>query len=114
MARTEVTAQEVVLTGLEPALTAANADGDIVECGATVFLWVDNASGGEVDVTIQTPLTVEGLAVAENVVAVPAGDVRLIGPIVRRAFGQPTGDDKGKAYVDFESVTTVTRAYITI
>jgi hypothetical protein len=109
MARTEVTAQEVVLTGLEPALTAANADGDIVECGATVFLWVDNASGGEVDVTIQTPLTV-----AENVVAVPAGDVRLIGPIVRRAFGQPTGDDKGKAYVDFESVTSVTRAYITV
>jgi len=112
MARTEVTAQEVVLTGLEPTLTAANVDGDIIECGGDVFLWVDNGSAGEVDVTIQTPLTVEGLAVAENVVTVPAGGVRLIGPINRRAFGQPSGDAKGKAYVDFSAVTSVTRTYI--
>lgn len=112
MARSEVTAQEIVLTGLEPALTAANVDGDIVECGGSVFLWVDNGSAGEIDVTIQTPLTVEGLAVSENVVAVPAGEVRLIGPIVKRAFGQLSGDDKGKAYVDYEAVTTVTRAYL--
>jgi hypothetical protein len=112
MARTEVVTQDIVLTGLEPALTAANVDGDIVECGGSVFLWVDNASGAEVDVTIQTPLTVEGLAVAENVVAVPAGEVRLIGPIVKRAFGRPSGDDKGKAYVDYETVTSVTRAFL--
>lgn len=113
MARSDVTTQPIVLTGLEPSLTAVTADGDVIDCGS-VALWVDNGSESDVDVTVQTTATVDGLDVEDLVVTVTAGEQRLIGPFPVRTFGRTSGDDKGRAYVDYESITTVTRSVVAL
>jgi hypothetical protein len=112
MARTNVTTQKVVKTGLAPVLTAPTADGDVIDCGR-VILRVDNNGAAAVTVTVQTPVQVRGLAVAELIVSVPAGGTRYIGPLEPSLFGQPSGSpDAGRAYVDYSSVTDVARGVL--
>jgi hypothetical protein len=112
MAREVVPTQRVIPAGLEPELTAPTADGDIVDAGA-VALWVVNGSGGAVTVTVDATAAQDGLAVADRVVSVPAGEQRLIGPLPARTFGRPQGDvDAGKVHVNFSAVADVTRAVI--
>jgi hypothetical protein len=111
MARVSVTTQPVVRTGLNPALTGPTVDGDIIDAGR-VALWVDNASAGSVSVTVQATASQDGLDLQNLVVAVPAGERRLIGPFPQRTFGRSTGADAGRVYVDYSAVTSVTRAVI--
>lgn len=114
MARADISAQQVVVGGLNPSFSAAVADGDVFDAGR-VALWVENGSGSPITVTIPTPATVSGLAVAEAGGSVPAGGFRLFGPFPRSVFGQPVGDaDAGRVHVDYSAVTDVTRALITI
>lgn len=112
MARASQTTQQIVRTGLTPALTAPTADGDIVDCG-NVALMVTNGSGSSINVTVQATASLDGLDVADLVVAVAAGATRLIGPLPVRTFGQPSGSaDAGRAYVDYSAVASVTRAVV--
>lgn len=111
MARASQTTQVATAYKLAPTLTQPTADGDIVDCG-DVHLWVHNGSGGSINVTVQSTATVEGLAVANLVVAVAAGQDALVGPLPKNAFGRKTGDDKARAYVDYSSQTSVTRAVV--
>lgn len=111
MARGSQTTQDPVGYLLNPTLTAANVDGDIVDTGQ-VRLWVHNGAGAPIDVTVQAVATVEGLAVEDLVVTVPAGKDVIIGPLPKTVFGQTSGNDKGRAYVDYSSVTTVTRGVV--
>jgi len=109
MARTSVATQQIVKTGLAPALTAPIIDGDIIDTGR-VFLRVDNGGGAAITVTVQTPVQVDGLDLADLTVSVPASGTRLIGPLSASTFGRPSGGaDSGRAYVDYSSVTSVTR-----
>jgi hypothetical protein len=111
MARTSQATQAPVGFKLAPALTAANVDGDIVDCGQ-VRLFVTNGSGGSINVTVQAVATMEGLDVSDLVVAVAAGQTALIGPLPKNVFGRTADPDKGRAYVDYSAVTSVTRAVI--
>jgi len=112
MARTSVVTQQITRAGLAPVLTEPTVDGDVIDAGA-VFLYVDNASAGAVTVTAVTPVTVDGLALADSPVSVPAGESRLIGPFPPRTFGQPAGSaDAGRVYVDYSAQTSVTRAVV--
>lgn len=90
-------------------LTAPDALGDVIDPGT--FLEVRNGSGADVDVTVQTPNTVGGLAVADNVVTVAAGDSAVI-YLDQALYMRPAsaGTDIGKVYVDYEAVASVTRA----
>lgn len=110
MARTVLTKQAIVQAGLTPSLAAANVDGHYFEGSGTVYLEVKNASAGAIDVTVQTPATVAGLAVAELVVSIPATTgQKKIGPFMPRAFNRPAGgSDAGLVYVDFSAVASVT------
>ncbi len=112
MARTTLSVQEIVTTGLDPVYEAANADGEKIANNGRTFVHVENGSGASVTVTVQHPGTVDGLAVADLAVAVPAGEDRMIGPFTGR-FEQ-TGSDEGYVYVDFSAVTTVTVAALRI
>jgi hypothetical protein len=112
MARTALSVQEIVRTGLDPSYEAANTDGESVANDGRTFVHVDNASGGSINVTVVHPGTVDGLAVADLVVAVPAGEDRMIGPFPAR-FNQ-TGSDAGKLYVDFSAVASVTVAALRV
>ncbi len=75
MARTALTEQAITSSGLEATYSAAHVDGNKFNNTSRTLFHVKNASGGSVTLTFQTPGTVDGLAIAERTVAVPAGGV---------------------------------------
>lgn len=102
-------AQAVTLTGLNPSFAAA-ANTDTIKADGRTTLWVKNGAGAPINVTVVTPKTDNGLAVADLVVAVPAGEQRLIGPFGRDLFADPNG----QAGIDYSSVTTITVAALVL
>lgn len=113
MARTDLAVQEITIAGLDPAYTAANVDGHAVVNQRRAFLHVKNGSAASVTVTVVTPLTVGGRAVADDAVAIPASGERMIGPF-DPSVHNGTGVDKGKVHVDFSAVTSVTVAALAV
>lgn len=108
MARTAVTVQSIVATGVGPTYTAAIADGHKFTNDGRVFIHVKNGSGGPIDTTIVTPRVVSGLAVADQVVTIPATGERMIGPFDPGNYNQPSGADQGMVYVDYATTTSMT------
>ncbi|KUN92036.1 hypothetical protein [Streptomyces caeruleatus] len=84
------------------AATAANAGGDTAPVGPGRFLYVNNGSGGSITVTIATPGTVSGLAVADTAVAVAAGKHAII-PLSNVFRGS-----NGRAAITYSGVTSLT------
>lgn len=116
MPRVSQTTQQIVRAGLNPVLTAPNAlgagNGDVVDLD-NVFLYVNNASGGPITVTVLSPITQDGLALSSLAVSVPAAGFRLIGPLPSRSFANPAGGlDAGRGYVEYSAVASVTRAVV--
>lgn len=109
MAYTKLTTQVVAATGIVPTFTAASAAGNSIDGTGDVFLGVVNGGGGSINVTVKTPATVDGLAVADQVVAVANGATKWIGPFPARTYTVPSGQtDEGLVQVDFSGVTSVT------
>lgn len=109
MARATLTPQDVVRTGLThtfAAVDAANGNA-FVNDGKTV-LYVKNGGVGSTNVTISTPGTVDGLAIADLVVAVGNGVNKLIGPFPPGIYNQSDGN----VNVDWSVGTSVTAAVI--
>lgn len=118
MARVSQTTQAVVKTGLVAAFTAPTSgvgNGDIIDTGRVVLV-VNNAGGSSITVTVLTPVTVDGLALTPLTVTVAAGTIAYIGPFSTSTFGRPTsaGVDANRAYVEYSSVTSVTRAVLSV
>jgi len=110
MARTALAVQSIVRSGLTPSYAAANVDGHSLPNGGTQeFLHVKTGGTGTT-VTIQTPTTVDGLAVADRTVVIGTSSERMIGPFPRSQYNQGAEE----VYIDFSSVTTVTCAAFTI
>ena len=116
MARVPLVKTAIVQAGLDMevagALGAANADGYSVEGSGRVYLELKNAGASPCVVTVTTPGTVAGLAIADQVTTVPitTGHYK-IGPWDTKAFNRPaSGSDAGKVYIDFDQVTSVTCA----
>lgn len=105
MARTTITAAQVDEDGVVASLTSANVDGHQIAHRETLFLRVTNGSGSSITVTVQTPKTVGGLALADRSITVGAGATVYIAlgnaDLYRRA-------EDGLIYVDFSAVTSVT------
>ena len=81
MARTVLAVQPTVREGLAASYTTATVDGHAFSnAGRNVFLHVKNAGGVSTTVTIVTPGTVDGLAIPDRTVSIPAGADRFIGP----------------------------------
>jgi len=110
MARTDyVTTHKFSSQGLALVAEAANVDGNSFPNNTKKVVYVNNASGGSINVTAVTPQVVDGnLAVADRVVAVPASTFRLIGPFDAAAYSQPDG----KVNIDYSAVTSVTATVI--
>lgn len=104
MARTAITAAQIDSDGVVAALTAANVDGHSVVHRENLFLCVLNGSGSPITVTVQTPKTVGGLAVADRAITVAAGASAYISLDNADLYRQ----SDGAVYVDFSAVTTVT------
>jgi hypothetical protein len=108
MARQTKTVQVIARTGTIPTYAAATAtDGHKFANDGNTFLHVKNGGGSSINVTIQTPGTVDGLTVSDLVVAVAAGAEKMIGPFPPGIYNQ-----SGEVYVDWSAVTSVTMAAI--
>lgn len=111
MARTALTVTNFVEAGITHAAVAAHVDGNMWDNTGTEVLMVINGSGGSINVTIQTQQTVNGLAIADRVVAVGAGVTKFIGSFQPlNLWNVSGGADNGKIYVDYSAVTSVTVA----
>lgn len=94
-------------TGLNPTYSAASGGGDTVRTGKTTFLHVKNGGGSSVTVTVATPGTAYGLAIADLAIAIPAGEERMFGPIDDAFRGA-----NGSASITYSGVTSLTIAAI--
>jgi hypothetical protein len=112
MARTDLTVQTVAVGGLVLVDEAANVDGEMFINTGKEMVLVRNAAGAPINVTLVTGKTVDGLAIADRVVAVANGTTKLIGPLSPDLYNQPSGADAGKVHVDFSSITTIFVAVI--
>ena len=109
MARTALVPTKITVAGVVSTLAAANVDGHVVPLTDGTYIEVKNGSVASINVTVQTPVTVGGRAVADDVIAVAAGATKKIA-LDKTVHGQTAGADRGKAYIDFSAVTTVTCA----
>ncbi|WP_171117787.1 MULTISPECIES: hypothetical protein [unclassified Streptomyces] len=104
-----LTTTVVPLTGAAVAYTAAAAGGDDCATGAGVLLLVKNDDASSHTVTLVTPGTVNGLAIADRQVAVAAGAEVAIP--VTNDYRDPS---TGRAAITYDAVTSVTVAVIRV
>lgn len=98
--------QQIVQTGLTPAYAGAAGGGDKCAPGASNFLHVKNGGGGSVTVTVDSVVPSNYGTDVNLVVAVPAGEERMIGPLPEGRFA---GTD-GLVAISYSGVTSVTIA----
>ena len=115
MARTVLTVQPIVRTGLEAVFAAGDAANNhsFDNSGEDVILHIKN--GATVcNVSIITPNTIDGLALADRSVAVGAVTERIIGPFPNAVYGtidtDPDPDIDPAIFVDLDDATNVTIA----
>lgn len=96
----------VTETGTTITKNATSLTGDKAQTGTGLSLVVENGSGVSVTVTLITPGTVDGLAIADRDVIVPAGAFRAIA--LADKYRDPSD---GLAHITYSAVTTVT-AYV--
>jgi hypothetical protein len=101
--------QQLVVTGLNPTMGAAD-NADEFTPGDDVILYINNGSGASITCTVVTPGTVQGQAVGDVPIVVPAGERRFAGPFSKKDFGAADG----KCDLDWSATTTVTRAILKI
>lgn len=103
--------ETVQITGTAPTYFAADVAGDkITNPGESTVLHVKNGSAGAITCTVVTPGTVAGLAVDDQVVSVPAGGERFIGPLTRPHFV----NSDGQVDLTWSAVASVTFAAIKV
>lgn len=111
MARGTLSVQQIARAGIVPAYTAGDAaNGHQFANNEKTFLHVKNAGVGSITVTLQTPGSVDGLAVADRTVTVANGAEKMIGPFPAAAYNQ----SGGLVYVDLSGDTSVTLGAFTI
>jgi hypothetical protein len=111
MARTSLTVQTPTLAGTTPTFTSADvANGNqFLWPGKSCFIEAKNVGGSPANITIQTPAVVDGLAVADVVVSIPATSGDKIIPLVNASsFVQADG------YVYIDAAAAMTIAVITV
>ncbi|MFI7468136.1 hypothetical protein [Nonomuraea sp. NPDC049646] len=69
-----LTLQTLVPGGSASTLVAASGGGDTCAAGDGVFLEVNNGNAAARTVTLATPGTVDGLAIADRAITIPAGE----------------------------------------
>ncbi len=117
MARTVLTLQETARDGLEATYAAGDSTNhhswDNVSQG--IVIHVKNGAIAVV-CTFSTPQTVDGLAVAEQIVTVGASEERFIGPFRNDLYGQaePDAGFAKAVFLNLDDDSNVTLAAIRI
>lgn len=88
MADVTVAPQVSVATGIVPSFTSLNAsDSFKITNNGSLILYVKETAASTANVTVETPATLGGLAVAEQVVALTASQEKVIGKFPRNIYG---------------------------
>lgn len=107
-----LSAQTPGLAGVAFTPAAADVGGDSFVNTGVEFLYVNNADAAPINVTIDSPGTcsfnVAANAAHDIVVAVPAGEERIIGPFPTGRFN----DGNNQAQVTYSAVANVTVAVL--
>lgn len=106
-----LTTQTVNRTTGQTLTTAAatTGAGDTWTNTGSEFLYINNASGGSITVTVTIPLLVDGVAISTGKqFTVGATTIKLIGPFPTSTYT----DTNGNATVTYSAVTSVTVAAI--
>lgn len=103
--------QKIALAGLEAVFSAATGGGDTFTPGDQTFLEINNASGGDITVTIDSETPSNFGTDEDVVVVVTAGERRHIGPLPASRFADAT---TGLGGITYSGVTTLTIAVISL
>ncbi|MGW0599960.1 hypothetical protein ACWD11_22790 [Streptomyces sp. NPDC002776] len=101
--------QVTPLTGLTVDFDPAAAGGDTCQTGAGVLLLVKNGDAASHTVTLVTPGTVNGLAIADRAIPVAAGATKAI-PVTSDYRNPSTG----RADITYDAVNLVEVAVIRV
>jgi hypothetical protein len=108
MPRTALTVQQVTRTGSRRRIRpATDPAGTRCPTAGKEMIHVKTTTNAVV-VTIQTPGTVDGLAIADRTVSIGTSSERMIGPFPPSYYNQADG----AVYIDFDVVTGATIAAI--
>lgn len=102
-----VATTSVQLAGTSVPFSAASAGGDAGQTGPAILLLVKNGDASAHTVTLTTPGTVNGLAIADRAVAVPAGSTVAV-PLTNDYRDGSTG----LASWSYDAVTSVSVAVV--
>ncbi|GLW91787.1 hypothetical protein [Actinokineospora globicatena] len=112
MARTAITPQTPTSTGATltyGAVSAAAApDGNYFDFDGSALVLINNASGSSITLTIDVPISIDGVAVADRAVTCPTGQVTLWKP--NEVHRQPNG----QVHLNWSSATSVTVAVLNV
>jgi len=101
----------VVQAGIAPpTLTAAAGGGDAFVNDGRTYFHVANGGGSPINVTIDSQAPCNQGQSHDVVVAVPAGEARLIGKFNQHRYN----DSTGKVQVTYSAVTSVTVGAVSI
>ena len=109
MARTTLTSQQISRTGLTPSYAAVDQPNgnEFLNVDERTYIHVKTAGSATV-LTVPTPITIDGLAVADLSVSIGTSSERIIGPFPLQYYNQTDG----KVYLDWTVGTSVTIAVI--
>lgn len=72
------------------------------------FVMVNNGSGSEITVTIESPATIDGEAITDKTVDIAANTIALIGPFKQSIYN----DGSDRVHLVFSASTSVTVAAV--
>ena len=101
----DLTVQDITHTGLDPTYVAAAAGGDTFDNDGHTFFHAFNGSGGDITVTIDSPVDCNQGFAHDVAVVVTAGTDRMIGRF-------PVGRFHSSCSVTYSGVTSLTVAAI--
>jgi hypothetical protein len=104
----ELNVQKVVLGGLDPAFSAADAAGDTFINNGRTFFHFKNGGTAAITATINSVTPCNHGFDHDVAISVPAGDDRIVGPFPAQRFN----DLNNKVSVAYSAVTSVTVAAI--
>ena len=107
MARADLPVQRLLSSGIQPVWTTPTVDGLMISNDGRVHVHVINDNAAALTFTVQTPNTVDGLAIGERIVTIPAGEEReFVFPPA--TYNRPMGSPSERmVFMDFSVFTSV-------
>ncbi|KKK48334.1 hypothetical protein LCGC14_3146150 [marine sediment metagenome] len=104
MPRVTITPSQLIVGGVAFSPVAVETDGNAFPNTGNQLFYIKNSNAGTIVVTIQTPLTIEGIAVAEITKSILTTEEFVFGTFSTHIFNQSNGE----VWIDYDVATSVT------